>query len=193
MWSNLWDIFFMVFETMEEFSVHLIKPVWGSIFTLFPKRTGGETLHSKWLELLLLQSFNHTNLGVQRMCLAAFYDIDFNEYEIFFDEKFACGNLTIYFSNFIDTIFDYFVSAKMYWKKEKMGQRILEFYPRYLRLLPRENRHLAVSTMLKKLRKNFGRATICYLLAALSRVESDFGDDIIRDLDIVYETHVVSM
>lgn len=89
--STQWDTFFMIFETMEEFSVHLIKPVWSQIFTLFPKRIGGIYLDSSWLELLLIQSFNHSNLGVQRMCLAAFYSLNFDTYMIFFDEKFACG------------------------------------------------------------------------------------------------------
>lgn len=81
----------------------------------------------------------------------------------------------------------------MYWKKEKMGDRILEFYPRYMALLSRERRLYAVHTLLTKLKNNFGRATISYLLASLSRVESDFGDDMIKDLDTVYETHVVTM
>ncbi len=81
----------MIFETMEEFSVHLIVPIWSKIFTLFPKHGETTYLHPAWLELLLLQSFNHSNLGIQRLCLAAFFTIDFNTYQIFWSEKFACG------------------------------------------------------------------------------------------------------
>jgi hypothetical protein len=81
----------------------------------------------------------------------------------------------------------------MYWKKEKMGHRMLEFYPKYFSLLTRDQCHQAVTILLIKLRNNWGRATISYLIASLKRVNFDFGDDIIKNLEIVYETHVTSM
>ncbi|KAL0486473.1 SpoU rRNA methyltransferase [Acrasis kona] len=186
--QSQWDTYLMLLETIAEFAVHLIKPIFTKITELFPPKHIEPDqikhlyLYHEWLELLLLQSFSHVNLGVARMCLAAFYDFDFEKYHIFFSHDFICSE-----------IFDYFAGVKMYYKKEKMGDRMLKFYPDYLNRLDREQAHSAVRALLTKLCTKQSRATICYILRCLTLVRFDFGDEIIKCLDALYETHVVTM
>ena len=63
-----WDIFFLLYDSLDEFRLHLFRPQLERISTLFDTNT-----HSRqWLEVLYKRSFYHKNHAVRRTMLASF-------------------------------------------------------------------------------------------------------------------------
>lgn len=68
--QKLWDTFILIFETLDEFTLHLIKPVWTQLQLLFPPadRTDDDAeIHFSWVDLLCRKALLlHPNLSVQK-------------------------------------------------------------------------------------------------------------------------------
>ena len=72
-----WRAFFLVYESLESGSHHLINAVWELMTRLYPERGAAPPVHESWIWLLYDRGMSHRNDVVQRMVLLSFLDFDF--------------------------------------------------------------------------------------------------------------------
>ncbi|GAM19924.1 hypothetical protein SAMD00019534_030990 [Acytostelium subglobosum LB1] len=60
-WQREWDRFFLINETIDEFNVHLIQPVWREIDQLV---LSTNRIHFDWINILFQRVMNHENPAV---------------------------------------------------------------------------------------------------------------------------------
>eukprot|EP01080_Neovahlkampfia_damariscottae_P010480 gene10480-3002_t len=93
--ENLWEIFFTIYENLEQLAIHLILSSWKDILNLFPKRK--EDLHKYlsfiWPAILLEKSFAHNNFQIKTLALQTLFELDFSIYSNSFPNSFLCDSL----------------------------------------------------------------------------------------------------
>jgi hypothetical protein len=87
--TKQWGTFFLLYDTMDEFKMHLLKPQWPQIRTLFEVREETSTSSSclsfsssswvsSWLSVLYRRGLYHRNRSIRRMVMISFL-LEFQE------------------------------------------------------------------------------------------------------------------
>eukprot|EP01132_Coremiostelium_polycephalum_P009882 gene9882-12124_t len=67
--QKLWNTFFLINETLDEFTVHLISPVWKEINSLIIPTQDNTQLHFDWIDILFKRALNHMNPAVIKILI----------------------------------------------------------------------------------------------------------------------------
>lgn len=124
--DQLWSTWFMLWESIQSSSTHLLQPVWDQVFQFFPIKSECQpgnvvsTLHPVWTEILFHHVFNHDNFGAQKLAMASFFEFDFTKHVAPFNINYV-----------IDVIFNYGNVARLYIEKYRIGERMIRFLQCY--------------------------------------------------------------
>lgn len=122
--EKLWEIFFIIMDSLEQFSIHLTLACWNEVYNLMPKRNTPieQYLNISWLNIIFLKSFNHNNFALKKLAIHTILDLDFKIYTNFFQTEFLCETL-LYHINEPKFYYDH--------KVEFIGDKITSFYQSY--------------------------------------------------------------
>lgn len=88
-----WTLFFLIYESLDNFAAHLIQPIWDQFFTLLPKCNDAADavyLNFCWPRVLLGKIFTHESFIVQRLGMISLLDMDYAIYKPISDMQFVC-------------------------------------------------------------------------------------------------------
>lgn len=157
--EKLWEMFFIILESLDQFSIHLTLQCWNEIYNMFPKRNTSmeQYLHFSWIQIILLKSFNHNNFALKKLAIHTILDLDFKVYSNFFPIDFLC-----------DTLLNNINEPKFYYdtKPEFIGEKISKFYQNYFGSQSHEENQTLFKFLIKGLAEipSVGSLTLLYHL-----------------------------
>ena len=75
--ESRWELFLSIYETIDEFATHLLKDVWGQIWSIQCDETPFEELKplqidAKWIEVLFARALRHANPQIRLFVVVSF-------------------------------------------------------------------------------------------------------------------------
>lgn len=120
--EHQWQVFSLLYDSMDNHALHLIQPIWPEFFNLIPKinETPENYLDFSWLRILITRAFRHANFSVQRLAVMSVLDIDFKVYRPLTDLVFVCEELVLESKE-----------PRLFMKRGRIGERLVRFYHNY--------------------------------------------------------------
>ena len=184
-----WQTFFMIYESLENHSLHLIKPVWESVFELIPKR-GEEKpfkyfIDQRFVRVLWIRAMRHSNFGVVKLVAHSMLDIydtiedrilitsndstEILEKNLLLDKSFMCGE-------FIECIS---MSKLFTTKQDYIGEKVFLFFDAYFAILEKigKKKTFIQAFIAKIASARWSRVALSFFLLVLARMKFSSEND----------------
>eukprot|EP00818_Percolomonas_sp_WS_P008284 CAMPEP_0117454716 /NCGR_PEP_ID=MMETSP0759-20121206/10960_1 /TAXON_ID=63605 /ORGANISM="Percolomonas cosmopolitus, Strain WS" /LENGTH=1593 /DNA_ID=CAMNT_0005247943 /DNA_START=402 /DNA_END=5183 /DNA_ORIENTATION=+ len=165
--DKLWDTWFMLWDNILSHSTHLVQPVWGEVFRLFPRKASAQqavpaqkkssnnilstqvkrSIHPIWLQVLFHHGLNHDNFGIQKIVLASLYSFDYSTFVLPFPTDYI-----------LEVIFKHGDQIKLYQDKYSIGHRMIQFMKGYAEQLQHDSVATLIEKIIRKMSLAFGGA-----------------------------------